>query len=39
MKHEASRHFSHKKKEYHKEKIHELPAKSKNMNIQSCIEE
>jgi hypothetical protein len=38
--HEASRHFRNKKREYLKEKINELAMNSKNKNIrQTCIEE
>jgi hypothetical protein len=37
--HEASRHFSNKKRKYLKDKINELPTNSNNKNIRDCIME
>jgi hypothetical protein len=39
VRHEASRHFRNKKRDYLKNKIKELPTNSKNKNIETCIKE
>jgi hypothetical protein len=39
VRHEVSRHFRNKKREYLKDKINELATNSKTKNIRDCIGE